>query len=204
MVHRAMEYPELSPIIEGSQALWIPPFIMAVLGDQRTFAALAPALALDADEKPTKFTHILSGLGLLKTAYLKPGDGSYAQPLREALETQEVDPDLVGQMLSWHLTILSKVAHIVGKGELNWKLAERAIYLGTFAGAAPDSVYFNSKAMREHFNSVAVDDAMRKAFWEIMAQSALREITSEATDQQLLTQCGLQLPVTFIHQFKRT
>lgn len=202
MTRPAQDTPDLAVVIKGQMPRWIPPFVACVVGDPEVAAVLGPAL------HPVT-GHISGGAHFYRTvapfaqAYLNPGDGSFAAPLRDAHTTSGVTTDQLTAAVSWQLTLACSAAESAGYGHLVPALEEAAQTVADVFGANPDGVWNSVQALHAHFRGIIVPPHMVDGFWEVLAFSKIAAALGNPTNTEVIMTCREYLPTEFIDQFAR-
>lgn len=198
LVRRAR--PELAVLADRNRERWAIPFGAVLAGDSKSFAALESIA--DSRDPAARGDYYKRLLDYIVQGLTDPGDGSYAEFLREAHRNAGVSPEVVGMRTMWLATILAKVARETGFVGLLPSLAEAVPVLAADFGGDPGLAVIQSRKFADHFRGRSITPEMRSAFWDIVLWPAIVEITGTRARGKIFVQASRYLPITFANRFR--
>lgn len=195
---------DLTPIVTGTMNEWVPPFVMCVIGDERIFNALGPAVGPNGHIAPG--AHFYRTVKPFEKGYTDPGDGSYAAALRRAHEEANIPTELLALAVRCNITIMCGVAAHRRRYELIAPLRAGAHRITQDFGIDEEHAVLatpSRTAVDDHYTPIRILPVMKPAFWEVLEYAQIRKALGNPSDDDVMATCLRYMPQPFVEQFRR-
>jgi hypothetical protein len=197
---RDIDHNGIAELIEDQKRQFLLSFMMCVIGDQRIFDILGPAVN-PVTGRIAGGAHFWRTIPPIVTGYTNPGDGSYAQASRAAHEAAGFPPKLVAESKNWHVNILCELAVVSGRKHLVTDIVHAGKNMTKHFGCPSAKIAYNPEMLRRHFTPINLDPNMVEALWGVLSWAQLAELLGNPTPDEVLVTCSEILPPRFVHQF---